>query len=333
MTEERQPQQQKKSQQHEGRQEKLRAFGRWLREAREARGITLAAIVEETKIPLRHLENMEAGEFERLPGEVYTRGFLRSYARAVGLPPATVLSRYESLAPPAGEEEGEEHHAPPLPREPVWRLAGIGGWFGRLFLLLLLVLAGGALVFGWRLGQEGLLTGETRSAPGIAPAWERALPGPGGPLGPPDGAGLPGLGLEGPGNLEPPAPAPGAAGSPPAAPAEEAPGEGALPGESTQRPPPEVSGVRLVARALAPARVEVRGDGERLFRGVLEPGETAQWEAQEELAVRIVPGDAVQLELNGVALDVAGGAESLIRRFTRESVRRVQLGLPPEKDG
>jgi len=56
-----------------------------LRRGREAAGIDLAGIGEITKIPERHLQTMEDGEFAALPARAYAVGFARTYARAVGL--------------------------------------------------------------------------------------------------------------------------------------------------------------------------------------------------------------------------------------------------------
>lgn len=53
--------------------------------AREAHGFTLDDIASKTRIPLRHLVHMEAGEWAALPAITYSAGFVRSYANAVGL--------------------------------------------------------------------------------------------------------------------------------------------------------------------------------------------------------------------------------------------------------
>lgn len=54
--------------------------------ARRAQGLTLQDIASRTRIPLRHLEAMESGKFETLPGRTYAIGFAKAYARAVELP-------------------------------------------------------------------------------------------------------------------------------------------------------------------------------------------------------------------------------------------------------
>ena len=59
--------------------------GEALRAAREARRLTIDLVAAETRIPKRHLETIDAGDFEKLPSRTYAIGFARSYARAVGL--------------------------------------------------------------------------------------------------------------------------------------------------------------------------------------------------------------------------------------------------------
>jgi cytoskeletal protein RodZ len=59
--------------------------GERLRDAREVRGVDLHRVERDTKILAKYLAALEAGEFADLPGDVYTRGFLRNYATYLGL--------------------------------------------------------------------------------------------------------------------------------------------------------------------------------------------------------------------------------------------------------
>ena len=56
-----------------------------LRTARESRRMELSHISAETRIPVRHLEAIEAGSYDTLPSRTYAIGFARSYARTVGI--------------------------------------------------------------------------------------------------------------------------------------------------------------------------------------------------------------------------------------------------------
>ena len=61
------------------------SVGEQLLAAREAAGITLEDIAAQTRIPTRHLQSIEASDWEKLPAPTYTMGFAKSYATAVGL--------------------------------------------------------------------------------------------------------------------------------------------------------------------------------------------------------------------------------------------------------
>jgi len=58
-----------------------------LRAAREAKRLELSHIAAETRIPVRHLESIETGDFAALPSRTYAIGFAKNYASAVGVDP------------------------------------------------------------------------------------------------------------------------------------------------------------------------------------------------------------------------------------------------------
>lgn len=60
-------------------------FGTFLREERERRQVTLAAIAQSTKLSVSSLKLMEAGKLDDLPPDVFVRGFIRSYAKTLGI--------------------------------------------------------------------------------------------------------------------------------------------------------------------------------------------------------------------------------------------------------
>src|SRR3954464_4462106 len=64
--------------------------GERLRVAREEKGLSLEDIAAQTRIPQRHLEAIEASEWDKLPAPTYTTGFAKSYASTVGLERAEI---------------------------------------------------------------------------------------------------------------------------------------------------------------------------------------------------------------------------------------------------
>lgn len=68
--------------------------GERLREARERRGVSLRQIAEQTNVSVRSLEAIERNQLDKLPGGIFTRGFIRSYASQVGLDPDAVVRQF-----------------------------------------------------------------------------------------------------------------------------------------------------------------------------------------------------------------------------------------------
>ena len=71
----------------------MESLGRSLRQEREQRQLSLEEISRLTRIPMRTLEHLENDRVESLAGEIYVRGYLKAYARAMGLDPQPWLDR------------------------------------------------------------------------------------------------------------------------------------------------------------------------------------------------------------------------------------------------
>src|SRR5882757_60486 len=76
-----------------------RAVGRLLRDQREARGLGLPEVEKSLRIRHQHLEAIEEGRFDKLPGAAYIPAFLRAYAAHVGLDPEKVMTAYHLSGP------------------------------------------------------------------------------------------------------------------------------------------------------------------------------------------------------------------------------------------
>ena len=72
----------------------METVGQYLKREREARRMSIEEISRSTRVPMSSVERIEADQFDELPGEVFVRGFLKSYARSVGVPSDDVLARY-----------------------------------------------------------------------------------------------------------------------------------------------------------------------------------------------------------------------------------------------
>ena len=70
-------------------------YGISLRQARQDRALTLGEIAASTKVPRTALELIEEGSLDGLPADVFVRGFIRSYARAVGMSELQPLAQFD----------------------------------------------------------------------------------------------------------------------------------------------------------------------------------------------------------------------------------------------
>src|SRR5579859_1323913 len=120
------------------------AFGDRLRREREMRGVTLDEISISTRISRRHLEALEREEFDNLPGGIFNKGFVRAYAKFLGIDEEQAVADY--LAANSPEPQTEEAFPLNVPDKPARRSTqpvtsvilallalGIiaGGWFYR----------------------------------------------------------------------------------------------------------------------------------------------------------------------------------------------------------
>lgn len=96
-------------------------FGGLLRNARQKKGLTIADLSRATKIKESQLERLEAAAMDSLPAEVFVVGFIKAYAREVGIDCAEALRGYRralpkpqiiEIAPLAARNEDDEAPAP-----------------------------------------------------------------------------------------------------------------------------------------------------------------------------------------------------------------------------
>lgn len=93
--------------------------GEVLRKTREEKGLSYHDVEDSIKIRVRYLEALEKEEYNILPGITYTKGFLRSYSKYLGLNPEEIISLFNSSI----EKETESELQPPLTpiqSTPVW---------------------------------------------------------------------------------------------------------------------------------------------------------------------------------------------------------------------
>lgn len=145
------------------------SFGAWLRSQRKIREVPLGEIADATKISIRYLEALEQDRFDVLPASVFAKGFLREYARFVGLDPDEVVNSYLTAERAAlGAEDGE------VPKQPAPAATGRKtNWVLIVALVVALALIAFLIFWGGRQRQE-----EAVAPPIAAPVLPPAPPAP-----------------------------------------------------------------------------------------------------------------------------------------------------------
>jgi len=119
-------------------------FGERLKREREMREVSLKEVTSATRIGPRFLEALENEEWDKLPGGIFNRGFVRSIARFLGLDEENLLAEYD-LARGDQSMPAPQPYENKLPRPPIWLpiLAVLA-----LLAVLSGLVAGG--IYGWR---------------------------------------------------------------------------------------------------------------------------------------------------------------------------------------
>ena len=278
-------------------------IGARLKAAREARGMSRQDLAQRLRLDEHVIEALETDDLERLPAPTFVRGYMRNYARLVGLDESLVAEALpEADATPAAALKRRRGERGPL-GGPV-----LGRWPGYLALLVILaglvVLAYPAMQRLW----DGWGEPVTTDAPGLRlpAAPEAAAPGV-------DGAALEPI-WPLPEALEPTVP-------------DEAPDE-------VPEPPPMVERSEVAAPAPAPEAVapegrlvlhfreeswvEIRDRQQRLLYGLMSPGRREVLSGTPPFQVVLGNAPGVELQYDGQPIDTAAHARGAVARLRLE---------------
>jgi cytoskeletal protein RodZ len=92
--------------------EDIEHFGISLRRARQDRALSLGEVSSATKVPRAALELIDEGQLDGLPADVFVRGFIRSYARAVGVSELQPLADFDRALRARSDAERAESALP-----------------------------------------------------------------------------------------------------------------------------------------------------------------------------------------------------------------------------
>lgn len=261
------------------------SVGQILRNAREAQGITPEDAAARLRLMLRQVEAMETDEFENLDPPVFARGFVRNYARLLGLAPEALLARMQGAPAPTAVS----HAAPPQPNS--WLSSP---WLILLLLGLLVVVVVPVALYWW-LNSEGVdepsaSAMQTSSAPAAVPA----------PVAEPADVASPAVQVD---PVSPPAPAAGAA-------------EAAETGTPAA---PETPSGMLHLEFSDESWVEIRdASGRMVHRQLNQPGTSVDIPGQPPFDVVIGNATQARVTYNGRPIDLKPFIDATVARFTLE---------------
>lgn len=133
--------------------------GETLRQARESNGWSLAEVALKLNLTVTSLSNLEAGAFDKLPGHTFARGYIRAYAKLLGMDQTVLVQQFDQST--GTDSQGSNVHALGRIEEPV----RVSHTILRIVsLLLLIAVIGGGFV--WWQDQTSL---RTKDLIGLAP--------------------------------------------------------------------------------------------------------------------------------------------------------------------
>ncbi len=322
--------------------------GEILRKGREANDWSLAQVAGQLNLSTRTLVQLEAGEFDRLPGHTFARGYVRSYAKLLGMDQARLVEAFDQYT--GTNAKGSEVHSLGKIEQPL----RISQSILRLVGLVLILLLVGSVLFWWqeRSAQQGVRNAlnlahvEVDSADGttqihpldepedqaVAQALQPAEPQPQPiPL-----ASSAAVAESQPAGEAPAAtpplplvpPAPGttvplveAAPAAPAVPAQAAPAASAPETVATPAPVEPAAGEGLLSiRFTADCWTQVTdARGKALFRGLKRAGDTLELRGQKPLDVRLGFAHGAEVSFNGQPVNLAP-------HTARGATARLKLG-------
>lgn len=157
--------------------------GERLRAAREAQGLSLADVAARTRVPIRHLEAIESGDYSGMPTPTYAVGFAKAYARVVGEDEVSIARdvRAHTASISAERQEYQPYELDDPKRLPPRGLAIVAGLIGVVVLIFALVWLGSAWFGGGVSPDAGnQIAAESSPAPAATPLVTQPVPAPAG---------------------------------------------------------------------------------------------------------------------------------------------------------
>lgn len=285
-------------------------IGESLKSAREARGITLDKAEEDTKIRKRYLQALEDGDYDVIPGRVYAKGFLRNYAKYLGLDQEEIMIEYKLLGTPVREGNNIKELEKNIYRRRLNNRSGRKAYLLTAMIALLAVIILAA--YGFMVKNNPDSDSKQGQRPDTGQTGDRN---------PSDeGRGQAPEGQEPPGENPGENPAENPSGS-----AENRDGtngnSGVVPGPDQQAPSAEGKVKVILNGKDQVCWASVTVDGRVIFTGNINPGESRSFGGERSVKVKLGNAGAVEVVVNGQNLGTLGGYGDVeTREFTPETM-------------
>ena len=148
------------------------SLGEKLRQAREAKGMDLRDVADNTRITLEYLRSIEDDNYKSLPGGIFNKGFIRSFAKVVGIDEKEALADYNNLMAQQGTVTTIADDEPiSRPNKVLLNENQDSSPFTRIFLaLIVLGLVGAGIYFGLQYWQNHFANSSVIVTPTPTPA-------------------------------------------------------------------------------------------------------------------------------------------------------------------
>ena len=255
----------------------MNELGRRLREAREARDLTLAQVEAATRVRQKFISALETGQYADLPPAIYARGQLRTLAGFLGLDAEEIISLYEQETPAPAPPVPAQILAEPLVRPRRFDPELIAG-------IVLIGAVVAALIWVFRAYVQPMVA--VVPTPTATTVMVVEVP----------------TETPSPTVTETETPAPEISATPTRTP-------------SVTLSPTMTAGGILVTVAISDTSwIRVVVDGEQVFEGAVEAGQTQNWGAKQALSMRVGNAGGIKVTVNGAEQPPLGGPGVVVDR-------------------
>ena len=263
-------------------------IGEILRKEREKQRMTIQDIEDGTSIRAAYIEAIESGDYDKMPGRVYAKGFVKNYANFLNLNAEEIVKQFmEEVSPPAPVVEQAQNVSTEEPKKSTFSLNGKriplsdeGFNIGNLLsgnnlvaAIVAVVLLIGGIFYYTKDSSDEIAKVDTKPAQEVQQvAQTQPAPQPQQPIG----------------------------------------------NQVSAAVPPQVDGVNVQATFTGDCWVLVTADNVVLYEGVITAGQIMDWKGNENVNVRLGNAGAVEFTMNGQSFGKLGGEGDVVdKTFTK----------------